>query len=94
MPVATSLSKRERRLLTLALKTTVSRTPKSEWIFDRLVSAGYLDQHGRGTDAGRRAIYPQDSQHDKLDDFGAGLDVDRSHKGKYQSGDRRNGTRC
>lgn len=94
MSVAAPLSKRERRLLTLALKTTVSRTPKSEGVFDRLVNAGYLDPSGRGTAAGRRAIYPEESQHEPSNDFGAGIDVDRSHKSKYQSGDRRHGTRC
>lgn len=94
MPVAMSLSKRESRLLAVAIKTTVSKTPKSAGVFDRLVEAGLLGPDGRATEAGRQALrVPQDIQHDNTDDFGAGLGLDRHHKGKYQSGDRRNGAR-
>lgn len=94
MPVAPTLSKRENRLLTVALKTVVSKTPKSAGVFDRLVQAGLLGADGRATEAGRQALRaPQDTPHANSDDFGAGLDVNPRHKGKYQSGDRRNGTR-
>lgn len=94
MSVELSLSKREHRLLTVALKTTVSRTPKSAGTFDRLVTTGLLGQDGRITQPGRQAISShQDTPHVNSNDYNSGITHDDSHKSKYQRGDRRTGTR-
>lgn len=97
MPAPAYLSKRERRLLDLAVKTAVSRTPRAEGVYDRLTEYGYIVD-GRATEAGRQALRnPQDTIDDSSDNttntgnLRGGLDT--NHKGKYQSGNRGHGTR-
>ncbi len=50
------LSKRERRLLALAVTTKVIRTPTSGNVFDKLVQRTLLEPDGGITDLGREAL--------------------------------------
>lgn len=62
MPVATALSKREFRLLSISRDRTVERDRTSEIIFDRLVDMGLMTDEGRITEAGREALSQDHTQ--------------------------------
>jgi len=54
--MATTLSKRERRLLEAASRITVARTPSSGNIYDSLLSKGLIDQNGKITPEGTATL--------------------------------------